>query len=185
MKMAGVPVHSVEQYLASSVKLGKSVAICEQIGDPAISKGPVDRKVTRIVTPGRSPIPNCSMKRRTTSFLRCPGTSRRRPRLAVARERGAARSRNAPQAPGKRAAAARSCRILATSEVNGFFVRKVPRWHFDIESASKKKLLNEARRRNSRRLWVRGHDARHRRLRRAARLRGEDAGPSACAASRR
>src|ERR1051326_8392013 len=50
--MAGVPYHSVEQYLAKLVKLGESVAICEQIGDPATSKGPVDRKVTRIVTPG-------------------------------------------------------------------------------------------------------------------------------------
>src|SRR5260370_7416638 len=52
VKMAGVPVHSVEQYLAKLVKLGQSVAICEQIGDVATAKGPVDRQVTRIVTPG-------------------------------------------------------------------------------------------------------------------------------------
>ena len=52
VKMAGVPVHSVEQYLAKLVKLGQSVAIAEQIGDPATAKGPVDRQVTRIVTPG-------------------------------------------------------------------------------------------------------------------------------------
>jgi len=52
IKMAGVPFHSVEQYLAKLVKLGESVAICEQIGDPATSKGPVERKVVRIVTPG-------------------------------------------------------------------------------------------------------------------------------------
>ena len=50
--MAGIPVHSVDQYLAKLVKLGESVAICEQIGDPAASKGPVERKVVRIVTPG-------------------------------------------------------------------------------------------------------------------------------------
>src|SRR5690606_540511 len=50
--MAGVPVHSVEQYLARLVRLGESVAVCEQIGDPATSKGPVERKVVRIVTPG-------------------------------------------------------------------------------------------------------------------------------------
>jgi DNA mismatch repair protein MutS len=50
--MAGVPVHSVEQYLARLVARGESVAICEQIGDPATSKGPVDRKVVRVVTPG-------------------------------------------------------------------------------------------------------------------------------------
>ncbi|HEY5762804.1 MAG TPA: DNA mismatch repair protein MutS, partial [Rhodocyclaceae bacterium] len=49
---AGVPQHSVEQYLARLVRLGESVVICEQIGDPATSKGPVDRAVSRIVTPG-------------------------------------------------------------------------------------------------------------------------------------
>jgi DNA mismatch repair protein MutS len=52
VKMAGVPYHSVEQYLAKLIKLGESVAICEQIGDPAQAKGPVERKVTRIITPG-------------------------------------------------------------------------------------------------------------------------------------
>ena len=50
--MAGVPYHAVESYLAKLVQLGESVAICEQIGDPALSKGPVERKVVRIVTPG-------------------------------------------------------------------------------------------------------------------------------------
>jgi DNA mismatch repair protein MutS len=52
IKMAGVPFHSLDQYLAKLVKLGESVAICEQIGDPATSKGPVERKVVRVVTPG-------------------------------------------------------------------------------------------------------------------------------------
>ncbi|WP_189645140.1 DNA mismatch repair protein MutS [Pectobacterium aquaticum] len=50
--MAGVPHHAVENYLARLVQMGESVAICEQIGDPATSKGPVERKVVRIVTPG-------------------------------------------------------------------------------------------------------------------------------------
>ncbi|MCL4158338.1 UNVERIFIED_CONTAM: hypothetical protein GTU68_037117, partial [Idotea baltica] len=50
--MAGVPYHAVEGYLAKLVQLGESVAICEQIGNPATSKGPVDRAVVRIVTPG-------------------------------------------------------------------------------------------------------------------------------------
>jgi DNA mismatch repair protein MutS len=50
--MAGVPYHAVENYLARLVRLGESVAICEQIGDPALAKGPVERKVVRIVTPG-------------------------------------------------------------------------------------------------------------------------------------
>nr|WP_131257405.1 DNA mismatch repair protein MutS [Bowmanella sp. JS7-9] len=50
--MAGVPYHAAENYLARLVKMGESVAICEQIGDPATSKGPVERQVVRIVTPG-------------------------------------------------------------------------------------------------------------------------------------
>jgi len=50
--MAGVPYHAVEGYLAKLVRKGESVAICEQVGDPATSKGPVERAVTRIVTPG-------------------------------------------------------------------------------------------------------------------------------------
>ena len=50
--MAGVPYHAVEGYLAKLVRKGESVAICEQVGDPATSKGPVERKVTRVVTPG-------------------------------------------------------------------------------------------------------------------------------------
>ena len=50
--MAGVPVHAVDQYLGRLVRQGESVAICEQVGDVAASKGPVERKVVRIVTPG-------------------------------------------------------------------------------------------------------------------------------------
>ena len=50
--MAGIPFHSAEGYLAKLVKLGESVVICEQIGDPATSKGPVERQVVRILTPG-------------------------------------------------------------------------------------------------------------------------------------
>jgi len=50
--MAGVPVHSVETYLARLIRLGESVAICEQVGDVGQTKGPVERQVVRIVTPG-------------------------------------------------------------------------------------------------------------------------------------
>ena len=50
--MAGIPVHAAEQYLGRLVRLGESVAICEQIGDPAASKGPVERQVVRVLTPG-------------------------------------------------------------------------------------------------------------------------------------
>jgi len=50
--MAGVPYHAADGYLSRLIKLGESVAICEQIGDPATSKGPVDREVVRVLTPG-------------------------------------------------------------------------------------------------------------------------------------
>lgn len=50
--MAGIPYHAAESYLAKLVKLGESVAICEQIGDPQTAKGPVERKVVRVITPG-------------------------------------------------------------------------------------------------------------------------------------
>jgi len=50
--MAGVPFHAVENYLARLIKLGESVALCEQVGDVATAKGPVERKVVRVVTPG-------------------------------------------------------------------------------------------------------------------------------------
>ncbi|MFP4182862.1 MAG: DNA mismatch repair protein MutS [Thiohalospira sp.] len=50
--MSGVPVHAVETYLARLIRQGESVAICEQIGDPATAKGPVERQVVRVVTPG-------------------------------------------------------------------------------------------------------------------------------------
>ncbi|MEE8237990.1 MAG: DNA mismatch repair protein MutS [Gammaproteobacteria bacterium] len=50
--MAGVPYHAVDNYLARLVRLGESVAICEQVGDPATSKGPVERQVVRVITPG-------------------------------------------------------------------------------------------------------------------------------------
>jgi DNA mismatch repair protein MutS len=52
VRMAGVPFHAADQYLLKLVRLGESVAICEQIGDPALSKGPVERQVTRVITPG-------------------------------------------------------------------------------------------------------------------------------------
>ncbi len=50
--MAGVPAHSAEGYLARLVRKGESVAVCEQMGDPALSKGPVERQVVRVITPG-------------------------------------------------------------------------------------------------------------------------------------
>ena len=67
--MAGVPVHAYEGYLARLVALGESVAICEQIGDPAASKGLVERKVVRIVTPGTVTDEALLSERRDTLLL--------------------------------------------------------------------------------------------------------------------
>lgn len=50
--MAGIPYHSADNYIARLVKQGQSVAIAEQIGDPSLAKGPVERKVVRVITPG-------------------------------------------------------------------------------------------------------------------------------------
>jgi DNA mismatch repair protein MutS len=74
--MAGVPVHAAEGYLARLVALGESVAICEQIGDPALAKGLVERKVVRIVTPGTVTDEALLQERRDTLLM------------AVARGRG-------------------------------------------------------------------------------------------------
>ncbi|MFT4174055.1 MAG: DNA mismatch repair protein MutS [Rhodocyclaceae bacterium] len=52
IRMAGVPFHALEPYLAKLVKLGESAVICEQVGDPGTTKGPMERAVSRIVTPG-------------------------------------------------------------------------------------------------------------------------------------
>ena len=52
VKMAGVPFHALEQYLARLVKMGEAVVIAEQVGEPGAGKGPMERVVSRIVTPG-------------------------------------------------------------------------------------------------------------------------------------
>ncbi|MBI5039922.1 MAG: DNA mismatch repair protein MutS, partial [Gammaproteobacteria bacterium] len=71
--MCGVPVHAVDQYLAKLVRLGESVAICEQIGDPAASKGPVERQVVRIVTPGTVTEDALLDERRDNLLAACTG----------------------------------------------------------------------------------------------------------------
>ena len=113
--MAGVPVHAAENYLARLVRLGESVAICEQIGDPATSKGPVAREVVRIVTPGTVTDAALLDDKETRLLAAVTFTPRHRPRVARPRRRpfqshGARRSRRAARrarAPEARRAAAR------------------------------------------------------------------------------
>ncbi|MDR0247591.1 MAG: DNA mismatch repair protein MutS, partial [Burkholderiales bacterium] len=69
--MAGVPFHAVEQYLARLMRLGETVVIVEQIGNPATSKGPVERKIMRIVTPGTLTDANLLDARRDLPLAAC------------------------------------------------------------------------------------------------------------------
>jgi DNA mismatch repair protein MutS len=143
IRMAGVPHHSVEQYLARLVKLGESVAICEQIGDPDASRGPVERQVMRVVTPG------------TLTDAALLEDKRDNLLLAVARERATlglawlslASGRFAVMETGVGNTAAELERLApseilvpddATAELlNGSAapVKRLPPWQFEIESA--------------------------------------------------
>ena len=149
IKMAGVPYHAVDQYLAKLVRIGESVAICEQIGDPATSKGPVDRQVTRIVTPGTLTDSEL-LEEKADNIL-----------LALARTKGAVGLawlnlasgdlRVTEVVPHILAAELRRigpAEILAPESIAedaalaGFAVTKLPEWHFDFD-AGRKILLKQ------------------------------------------
>ena len=142
ISMAGIPWHSAEQYLAKLVKLGESVAICEQIGDPATSKGPVERRVTRIVTPGTL-TDSALLDDKTDNVL-----------LALSAESAAVglawlnlasgELRVTEVAPQLLAAELRRigpAEILAadagSAELAGFTVTRLQVWHFEFEAARK------------------------------------------------
>ncbi len=141
VKMAGVPVHSVEQYLAKLVKLGQSVAIAEQIGDPATSKGPVDRQVTRIVTPGTLTDSELLDDKSDNVLL---SISRDKTTVGLAwlsLASGALRvAEVAPQALDNELRRIGPAEVLSSSDLNGFFITRLPEWHFDVESGRKKLL---------------------------------------------
>jgi DNA mismatch repair protein MutS len=143
VKMAGVPVHSVEQYLAKLVKMGESVAIAEQIGDPATAKGPVDRQVTRIVTPGTLTDSELLDDKSDNVLL---SISRDKSTVGLAwlsLASGALRvAEVAPQALDNELRRIGPAEVLCAFPLNEFFVTKLPEWHFDIE-AGKKRLLKQ------------------------------------------
>src|SRR3954466_13670397 len=145
VKMAGVPVHSVEGYLGKLVKLGQSVAICEQIGDPATSKGPVDRQVTRIVTPGTL-TDSSLLEDKSDNILLSLHKDKSTVGLAwLSLASGILRvSEIAPQALNNELKRIGPAEILAAEgiELAGFFVTKLSPWQFDVESG-KKKLLKQ------------------------------------------
>src|SRR6266702_3435540 len=144
IKMAGVPYHAVDQYLAKLVRMGESVAICEQIGDPATSKGPVDRQVTRIVTPGTL-TDSALLEEKSDNTL-----------LALAHTKGAVGlawlklasgdlrvTESAPHLLENELRRVVPAEILAAegaaenAALTGFAVTKLPEWHFDFDSGRK------------------------------------------------
>ncbi|MBI5784920.1 MAG: DNA mismatch repair protein MutS [Rhodocyclales bacterium] len=143
--MAGVPFHAVEQYLAKLVKLGESVAICEQIGDPATSKGPVERAVTRIVTPGTLTDANLLDDRRD-SLLLAVAVERQRAGLAwLNLASGDFRLLETPLAmlpthlerlrPAELLVADSSAPLPGDGSESS--VKRLPDWHFDGEAGGK------------------------------------------------
>jgi DNA mismatch repair protein MutS len=155
IKMAGIPHHSCEQYLAKLVKLGESVAICEQIGDPATSKGPVERKVVRVVTPGTlTDAALLSDKSDVYLLALCPAHNRRGVVTSVGLawlNLASGALRLAEVAPDQLGAALERIRPAETliadsiSATNAPFevpnigaTTRAPAWHFDIDSGTQR-----------------------------------------------
>jgi DNA mismatch repair protein MutS len=135
----------VESYLAKLVKLGESVAIAEQIGDPATAKGPVDRQVTRIVTPGTLTDPSL-LEDKSENILLSLHRDRTTVGLAwLSLASGALRvAEIAPQSLENELRRIGPAEVLVSSDavLNGYFVTRVPEWQFDVESG-RRKLLNQ------------------------------------------
>ena len=144
--MAGVPFHSVESYLARLVRKGESVAICEQMGDPAKSKGPVEREVVRIITPGTVTDDALLEERQETLVA---ATARDGERFGLAWLDLAAGRFTVLEASGRSALAAEIERLkpaellipegMPEEDVrrNGTALRSRPPWNFELASASR------------------------------------------------
>src|SRR5947207_9519739 len=145
VKMAGVPVHSVEQYLAKLVKLGESVAICEQVGDVATAKGPVDRQVTRIVTPGTL-TDSALLDDKADNILLALTRDKSTVGLAwLSLASGTLRvAEIAPQALPNELRRIEPAEVLIADGVHldGYFATRLPAWQFDVESG-KRRLLKQ------------------------------------------
>jgi DNA mismatch repair protein MutS len=143
IRMAGVPYHAVDQYLLKLVKLGESVAICEQIGDPALAKGPVERKVTRVVTPGTLTDAALLEEKRDNVLLAMASAGGT---LGLAWISLASGDFRAIEIPGERLAAELTRLqpaeiLLAEAADEGLppgvsaAIKRLPAWHFDQDSA--------------------------------------------------
>ena len=143
IKMAGVPWHSVEQYLARLVKLGESVAICEQIGDPNTAKGPVERQVTRIVTPGTL-TDSALLDEKADNILLALAADRSTAGLAWL-SLASGELRMAEVAPQQLAGELRRiapAEVLAADgvELPGYVVTRLQAWSFDLDSGRRRLL---------------------------------------------
>src|SRR6202045_806724 len=144
--MAGVPFHAVEGYLAKLVRKGESVALCEQLGDPAKSKGPVERQVVRIITPGTVTDEALLEERQETLVA---ALARDGERFGLAWLDLAAGRFTVSQAEGRLALAAELERLKPAellvpdgsgSETlgrTGTSIRTRPPWYFELASASR------------------------------------------------
>ena len=145
VKMAGVPVHSVEQYLAKLVKMGESVAICEQVGDVATAKGPVERQVTRIVTPGTLTDP-ALLDEKADNVLLALAAQKSSVGLAwLSLASGELRvAEVVPQALANELRRIGPAEVLAAEgvELEGYLVTRLPAWQFEA-AVGKKKLLEQ------------------------------------------
>ncbi len=141
--MAGVPYHAAEQYLGRLIRLGESVAICEQIGDPATSKGPVERQVTRIVTPGTLTDAALLDERRDNILLAVQPARGRMGLAWLSLASGAFRvMETSAAALGSELTRLAPSEILVPDAFDGALPesvgaprRRVPDWHFDEQSA--------------------------------------------------
>ncbi|TXR54055.1 DNA mismatch repair protein MutS [Reinekea thalattae] len=148
--MAGIPFHAAENYIAKLVQLGKTVAICEQIGDPATSKGPVERKVVRVLTPGTL-TDEAFLQDRQESILAAIFKTPNNEQWGVATLDMASGRFNLMELENQSALINELERIkpsellvaedgleanpLLAEQLNSYLVRKQPSWHFEFDSA--------------------------------------------------
>ncbi len=144
IRMAGVPYHALEQYLARLVKMGESAVICEQIGDPATSKGIVERAIARIVTPGTLTDAALLDEKRDVLLLALACLPRQPPGLAWL-NLASGEFRVAEVAREKLAATLERIRPAEIVVADSFdlpfapaaALTRRPDWHFDAEAATR------------------------------------------------
>ncbi|MFL6575930.1 MAG: DNA mismatch repair protein MutS [Povalibacter sp.] len=141
--MAGVPYHSAETYLARLVRRGESVAMCEQIGDPAKAKGPVERQVVRVVTPGTVTDEAFLDARRDTLLA---ALYREKDNFGIAWLELSSGRVNVLEGSGEEALAGEIERIRPTELLApdqslaiglAMQIRERPIWHFDLDTSTR------------------------------------------------